>query len=148
METPDTRSAETRLGAVRDVEPPAATQAVARLGLSMDHIRLSVPSGPAFHGTLRLVVGGIGARSQLSYEQVSELQLAVETLVAHRRVQGERFLVEADVDDEGISLLLGPFEAAADPARFRVLEQLVDRAAVVDRDGGQWLELTSTSRPR
>ncbi len=109
----------------------------------MDRITLSVPSDSAFHGTLRLVVGGIGARSQLSYEQVSELQLAVESLVAHRRVQGDAIVVEAGIDDGGMSLLLGPFEAEDDPSGLRVVERLVARVAVVERDGGQWLELAS-----
>jgi hypothetical protein len=116
---------------------------LATLGVRMDRITLSLPSEPAFHGTLRLVVGGIGARSQLSYEQVSELQLAVESLVAHRRVRGEAIVVEAGVNDGGITLLLGPFEPEDDPSRLRVVERLVARVAVVERDGGDWLELTS-----
>jgi hypothetical protein len=116
---------------------------LARLGVRMDRITLTVPPEPAFHGTLRLVVGGIGARSQLSYEQVSELQLAVESLVAHRRVQGDAIIVEADLDSGGISLLLGPFEPEDDPSRLRVVERLVARVAVVERDRGQWLELVS-----
>jgi hypothetical protein len=119
------------------------TRTLATLGVRMDRITLSVPPEPAFHGTLRLVVGGIGARSQLSYEQVSELQLAVESLVRHRRVQGDAIVVEADVDGGAISLLLGPFEPEDDPARLRVVERLVARVAVIERDGSQWLELVS-----
>ena len=118
-------------------------RSLATLGVRMDRITLSVPAETAFHGTLRLVVGGIGARSRLSYEQVSELQLAAESLVAHRRVQGEAIFVEAALDEGGISLLLGPFEPEDDPSRLRVVERLVDRVAVVERDEAQWLELSS-----
>lgn len=119
------------------------SRSVATLAVLMDRITLSVPPEPAFHSTLRLVVGGIGARSQLSYEQVSDLQLAVESLVAHRRIQGDAIVVEAGVGDDGVSLVVGPFEPEDDPSRLRVVERLVDRVAVVERDGGQWLQLAS-----
>src|SRR2546422_539334 len=82
------------------------------LGVRMDRIRLSVPPGREFHGTLRLVVGGIGARSQLTYEQVNELQLAVESLVAHRNARGDAVVVQAGVDDRGVYLPVGPLAAA------------------------------------
>lgn len=119
------------------------SSSLATLGVRMDRITLSVPAEPDFHGTLRLVVGGIGARSQLPYDQVNELQLAVESLVAHRRVQGRSTIVEAGVDGESVSILLGPFEPEDDTSGLRVVERLVSRVAVVDRDGGQWLELVS-----
>jgi hypothetical protein len=116
---------------------------IATLGLRMDRITLSLPAEPAFHGTLRLVVGGIGARSRLSYEQVSELQLAVENLVAHRHAQGDAIVVEAGIEDGGISLLVGPFERQDDPSGMRVIERLVASVTIVDRDGAEWLELAS-----
>jgi hypothetical protein len=109
----------------------------------MDRITLSVPPQEAFHGTLRLVIGGIGARSQLSYEQVSELQLAVESLVAHRTVRGDAIIVEASVSGEQVSLLVGPFEPQDDPGSLRVLERLVDAVEVVTRGDAEWLELAA-----
>ncbi len=117
-----------------------------RLDVRMDRISLSVPPGPEFHGTLRLVVGGIGARSQLGYEQVNELQLAVESVVAHRRPAGAAVLVQADVDDLRVSLLVGPFEIEDDADGLRVAERLVDSVGVVTLDDGQWLELSSTTQ--
>ena len=111
----------------------------------MDRIRLSVPPGPEFHGTLRLVVGGIGARSRLGYEQVSELQLAVESVVAHRRPAGPAVVVQADVDDRSVSLLVGPFESEDDPAGLRVAERLAGSVRVLMLDDGEWLELSSTN---
>ncbi len=115
------------------------------LGVRMDRIRLSVPPGREFHGTLRLVVGGIGARSRLTYEQVNELQLAVESLVAHRRANGDAVVVQAGVDERGVFLLVGPFEPEDDPAGLRVAERLVDSVGVVTLEDGQWLELSSTN---
>ncbi len=115
------------------------------LDVRMDRITLSVPPRPEFHGTLRLVVGGIGARSQLGYEQVNELQLAIESVVAHRRPAGPAIVIQADVDDHGVSLLVGPFETEDDVAGLRVAERLVGAVGVVTLDDGQWLELSSTS---
>jgi hypothetical protein len=115
------------------------------LDVRMDRIVLSVPPGPEFHGALRLVVGGIGARSQLGYEQVNELQLAVETVVAQRRPAGSALVVRADVDDRSVSLLVGPFEPEDDPPGFHVAERLVGSFHVVTLEDGQWLELSSTN---
>jgi hypothetical protein len=109
----------------------------------MDRITLSVPADADFHGALRLVVGGIAMRSQLSYEQTSELQLAVESLVAHRAVEGDAIVLEADLDGSRLSLLIGPFAPDEDRGGLRVLRRLVGGVEVVRRDGHEWLELTS-----
>jgi hypothetical protein len=113
------------------------------LGLRMDKITLSVPVGPPFHGTVRLVVGGIGMRSELTYDEISELQLAVENLIAHRPVDGDTVTLEAEVDGNRLSLLVGPFAPDQDEGRLRVLRQLVAGVEVLRRDGSEWLELSA-----
>jgi hypothetical protein len=118
---------------------------IVTLDVRMDRITLSVPPGPEFHGTLRLVVGGIGARSQLGYEQVNELQLAVENVVAQRRSSGPAVVVQADVDDRSVTVLVGPFEPEDDPVGLRVAERLVGSARAVTLEDGEWLELSSTN---
>ena len=97
------------------------SQALVTLGLHMDRVTLSVPAEPAFRGTVRLVVGGIGSGARLTFEQVNELQLAVESLLAHRRVAGDVVLVEADLAANTLSLALGPFLPEDDPAGSRVV---------------------------
>jgi hypothetical protein len=114
---------------------------LATLGVGMDRITISVPPQADFHPAIRLVIGGIGARSRLSYEQVSELQLAVENLVAQNIAAADAIHVEADVEDGLISLFLGPFEPRGDPSLMRVVERLVDRAAILERNGVEWVEL-------
>ncbi len=117
-------------------------QTLATLGVLMDRVTLSVPAEAAFHGTLRLVVGGLGTRSQLSYEEVNELQLSVESLVAHRAPVGERIQVEASLDGGTVSLAVGPFVPDEDAGGRRVVERLVRSARVVRRpDSGEWVEL-------
>lgn len=112
------------------------------LAVTMDRISLKVPADPAFHGTLRLVVGGVGSRVQLPYEQVNELQLAVETLVSNRAVAGAELVLEMGLDGGTAFVLIGPFVPDADTERQRVVERLVGSARVVRReDGTDWVEL-------
>jgi hypothetical protein len=120
---------------------------VVTLASRMDHISLRVPADPAFHGTLRLVVGGVGSRLRLPYEQVNELQLAVETLVTNRAAAGAELVLEMELDGAAAALLVGPFAPAADAGGQRVLERLVRTARVVDReDGCEWVELEVGAR--
>ncbi len=119
----------------------------ATLGLRMDRVTLSVPADAAFGTTLRLVVGGLGSRTRLSIEQVDELQLAVEAVVAQRAAAGASVRLEADVDGSELVLRLGPFVPDADQPARRVLAQLVQRVGVVTRDGSEWIELSVAGRP-
>ena len=116
--------------------------ALATLDVRMDRVTLSVPAEDAFNSLLRLVVGGIGSRSQLSYEQTNELQLAVEALVSNRRATGDAVVLEAGLDGPTVTLLLGPFAASDDAGARRALDRLVDEVRVLDADRGQWIELT------
>jgi len=110
---------------------------------AMDRISLTVPAEPAFHATLRLVVGGVGSRLQLPYEQVDELQLAVEALVSGRVSVESTLVLEVELDGGAALVTIGPF--ASDPERERdpIVERLVRRARVVHRDGdADWVELS------
>jgi hypothetical protein len=108
----------------------------------MDRVTLSAPAEQDFHALVRLVVGGIGSRSQLSYEQTSELQLAVEALVANRSTTTGTVVLEAGIDGPSVKVLIGPFEGNEDASGRRVLEKLVDAVRLVEADGGQWIELS------
>lgn len=117
------------------------------LALGMDRITLSVPSEPAFHGALRLVIGGIASRCDLPYEQVNELQLAVEALVTHRLPGGDATVIEAVVEERVVSVAIGPFVREDDAGGWRVVERLVSSARIVGRDdGADWVELVAGDR--
>ena len=116
-------------------------QALVTLGVRMDRVTLTVPAEPVFHPAVRLVVGGIGSRVSLTYDEVSELQLAVESLVAHREPAGAALEIQAEVLDDRVSLRVGPFVADPDPGGRLVLERLVAASRVTDGDGGEWIEL-------
>jgi hypothetical protein len=110
----------------------------------VDRVLLSVPADPAYGAALRLLLGGLGSQAQLSYEQVNELQLAVEALLAHRTVAGDSLMIEADLDARAVELTVGPFVPEDDPGGRRVLERLVRKAQMVlTDDGGEWVELAT-----
>jgi hypothetical protein len=115
---------------------------LATLDVGMDRVTLSAPAENDFHTLLRLVVGGIGSRSSLTYEQTSELQLAVEALVSNRTTTAGTVVLEAGIDGPSVSLLVGPFRTADDPAARRAIERLVDEVRLVQNDGGDWIELS------
>jgi len=114
----------------------------------MDRVTLSAPAEDDFHTLLRLVVGGIGSRSRLSYEQTSELQLAVEALVANRSTTTGTVVLEAGIEGPSVTVLIGPFASADDTAARRALEKLVDEIRLVEADGGEWIELTVAAAAR
>ena len=121
---------------------------LATLDVRMERVTLSAPAEDDFHTLLRLVVGGIGSRSQLSYEQTSELQLAVEALVSNRSTTGGTVQLEAGIEGPSVTLLLGPFQTTDDAAARRAIAKLVDEVRLVRRAGDDWFELTVAAPTR
>jgi anti-sigma regulatory factor (Ser/Thr protein kinase) len=115
-----------------------------------DEIQLVLPAQEDFHHIAHLVVGGLAARLELTFEQLEDLQLAVESLLACREDDGE-ITVAVTVGPESVRASIGPFAerslAALDDGDGaslglrRVLETVADTFEVVERDGGSWVEL-------
>lgn len=121
--------------------------------MSADSIRLVIPRERRFHGVARLVVGGLAARLNASYERLEDLQLALSS-VLDRGDGGESDLtIELTVDEEWVEVLLGPFENAslADALEEnggggiglrRLLETLVERVELSRTGDSEWIRLT------
>jgi anti-sigma regulatory factor (Ser/Thr protein kinase) len=115
----------------------------------MEAIALVVPARREYLGVVNLVLGGIGSRLDLPYEQVDDLQLAVDSVLVHdERARAGEITVEIEVDDPVLLLRIGPLERGSpdDPALRRVLGQLVSGVGSVERDGAGWLELRAERR--
>jgi hypothetical protein len=117
-----------------------------------DAITLRVPAEPRFAAVVRLVVGGLAARLDLPYEQVDDLQLAVEAILARELHAGDMLTLEVDVDSALVALRLGPLEQAVREqlseeegpdvlALGRLLASLVEDVRLLDRGDHVWLEL-------
>lgn len=119
--------------------------------LNADTITLSIPHAKAYHGVARLVVGGLAARLELTYEHLEDLQLALESVLERGGyVRGDEVVVQLRVDSDAVVMEVGPLDPAglrADLDRdaaegislSRLLSTLVEEVEVVD--GGQRLRL-------
>ncbi len=115
----------------------------------VQRITLTVPGERRYIGIARLFVGGLAARLDLGYETMDDLQLALESVLGKAEL-GDEVTLEAQLEGESVSLLVGPF--AGDPLRHphrpaealeleRLLAALVAGAETTARDDGCWLLL-------
>jgi hypothetical protein len=120
--------------------------------VSGDEICLTLPADEAFHGVAHLVLGGLAVRLDLTYENLQDLELALDALLERSSRDGE-VTVLVRVEDGAVHTVVGPFssvraELEADGADSlnlrRILAAVCDRIEIEDRDGAQWVELTKT----
>jgi anti-sigma regulatory factor (Ser/Thr protein kinase) len=116
-------------------------------------IRLKIPHQPPYHGVALLVVGGLAARLDLSYEKLEDLQLALENVLENGDYVSEpQVTVELDVLNDSLSLVVGPLDGAAVRKALeddrddrislgRLLDTLVEEVSIESRDDGDWLRL-------
>jgi hypothetical protein len=115
-----------------------------------DEISLTLPADEAFHRVAHLVLGGLAVRLDLTFENLEDLELALDTLL-ERSGDGGDVTVRVRVLDGELQTVIGPFtsvraelEEGGDESlnMRRILATVCDRVEVADRDGGQWVELT------
>ena len=120
-----------------------------------DAIKLTVPHQKNYHGVIRLVVGGLAARLDLSYESLEDLQLALESLLGNEAyASSEDVTVELELTPGTIKMLVGPLDGARLRSDLeakagdgegvtlgRLLATVVGDVHLEERDGGQWVRL-------
>jgi anti-sigma regulatory factor (Ser/Thr protein kinase) len=116
-------------------------------------IKLSIPHEPPYHGVARLVVGGLAARLDVSYEQLEDLQLALASVLDEDRyVRNAQVNVELEILEGALSMLVGPVDGRRLRADLddesgeriglgRLLGTLVEDVSVEGRPDGDWLRL-------
>jgi hypothetical protein len=121
-------------------------------------IELRIPNERPYHGVVRLVVGGLAARHDLSYEKLEDLQLALVTVLeSDAYTAGPEVVVELEVGDDSIALCVGPLHGDAVREELgstdgealglgRLLGTLVEDADVETREDGEWLRLAKQVR--
>jgi anti-sigma regulatory factor (Ser/Thr protein kinase) len=113
-------------------------------------IKLRIPHEKPYHGIARLVVGGLAARLDLSYEHLDDLQLALGSVLENDGYSASsEVTVELRVRDEGVAIVIGPLRARelrADLDRNgeavtlgRLLSTVVEKVQVEQRPDGGWL---------
>ena len=114
-----------------------------------DEIRLALPAQEDFRHVAHLVVGGLAARRDLTYDVLEDLQVAFDALLACRDDE-EEIVVTMCVDGDEVRATLGPFTSESlarldrgpgDLPLRRVLDTVLDDVSVDERDGGSWVDL-------
>jgi hypothetical protein len=120
-----------------------------------DEITLTIPREESFHSVAHLVVGGIAVRLNLTFENLDDLEVALDTLLERARSDGD-LTVAVRIREDTVHTVIGPFtedvrdelkrEAGDDVTLRRVLETVVDAIDLTERDDGHWVALTKTVR--
>jgi len=113
-----------------------------------DMITLTIPREEPFHEIAHLVLGGVAARLNLTFESIDDLETALEAVLERASEDGE-VTVELRVAEESIVTRVGPFTPDALQAELdrddgsvslrRILDTVVDG---YELDGEGWLALT------
>jgi hypothetical protein len=121
----------------------------ARETLAGDRIVVTIPSDDGFEAVAQLVLSGVAARLDLTYEGLDDLGTAFQTLL-ERREDGTDLTVELEIGDDVMTASIGPLDEGVvgelegpqqGVSLRRVLETVVDSFGVDRRDSGQWVEL-------
>jgi hypothetical protein len=124
--------------------------------LSGDEISLTLPADEAFHRVAHLVLGGLAVRLDLSFENLEDLELALDALLERTRAEEDVTLRVRLLEDE-LHTTVGPFasvraelEAGSGDALnlSRILGTVCDSVEIADRDGSEWVELTHRLQKR
>ncbi len=114
-----------------------------------ERIDLEAPLAGDFHGVVRLIVGGIAERVDFAFEEIDDLQLAVERLLAEAGTVGTVRL-SFEVGEGSIRTRVGPLSERkvaealkdGDPAPGeltlgRILQIVVDSYGVDEVEDGE-----------
>src|SRR4051794_25238793 len=113
-----------------------------------DMITLTIPREQPFHEVAHLVLGGVAARLNLTFESIDDLETALEAVLERASENGE-VTVELRLAERAIVTRVGPFAPEALEAELerddgsvslrRILDTVLDGYELV---GDGWLELT------
>jgi hypothetical protein len=115
-----------------------------------DEISLTLPAQEDFRHVAHLVVGGLAARLDLTFEDLEDLQVAVEAVLGCRDDEAA-ITVTFGVETGAVRTTVGPFSArslsglerdASELGLRRVLETVCDDFEIDERDGDCWVALT------
>ena len=118
--------------------------------MTTDEIRLVIPAEEDFRPIAHLVTGGLAMRLDVTYDDLDDLQVGIEALLALRD-DADDLVVSLSAHDGVLHASLGPFSpdkvhgADSDGGGLdlrRVLETVCDTHEVEERDGGAWVQLT------
>jgi hypothetical protein len=111
---------------------------------------LTLPNEQRFLPLARLVLGGLASQFDLPYEQLDDLQLAVETVLADESTVDGHVTLRIEALGGTVAVSIHPASSGQGEglALERVLSTLVDTVRTVTlEDGEQWLRLEQHLMP-
>ena len=118
--------------------------------MTPDRIVLTIPRDAGYEDVAQLVLAGLAARLNLTYDLLDDLGTALAALIERRGEQGD-LTVELEVGDDSVTAAIGPFRPDRLRAELdrredgvglrRVLDTVVDSFDALDRTDGVWIEL-------
>jgi anti-sigma regulatory factor (Ser/Thr protein kinase) len=118
-----------------------------------DVVTLQLPRERDFFGVAHLVLGGLAARLDLTYDVLDDVTTALDELL-ERREATDDITVSVRIEDGMLSATVGPFSGKVAEELHasneglglrRVLETMVDDVTLAERDGAQWVELRKST---
>ena len=117
--------------------------------MTAEEIRLVIPAEEDFRPIVHLVTGGLASRLDVTYDDLEDIQVAVDTVLALRDDDGDVTVV-LTAEPGIVRAAIGPFEPEAlHPSEAsegldlqRVLETVCDTHEFESREDGAWVELT------
>ena len=115
-----------------------------------EEIRLVIPAEKDFRPIVRLVTGGLASRFDLTYDDLEDIQVAVDAVLALRDDAGAVTVV-LSAEPGNVRAAIGPFEPGVlDPSDAsdgrldlqHVLETVCDTHELESREDGAWVEIT------
>ena len=117
---------------------------------SAEEIRLVIPAEEEFRPIVRLVTGGLASRLDVTFDDLEDIQVAVDAVLALRDDDGDLTVV-LSAERGIVRVEVGPFEPEVlDPSDASdggldlqlVLETVCDTHEFELREDGAWVELT------
>jgi hypothetical protein len=118
--------------------------------MTSDRIVLTIPRDEGFEDVAQLVLAGVAARLDLTYEVLDDLGTALAALLERRGEEGD-LTVELELGADVMTATIGPFRSEKLRGELeqrdggvdlrRVLETVVDGFGALDREGADWVEL-------
>jgi hypothetical protein len=112
-----------------------------------DRITLTIPREAPFHEVAHLVLGGVAARLNLTFESIDDLETALDAVLERAALNGH-ITVKLRVDEEAILATVGPLADAVRAELEREPGEEVDLRRILDTvldgyelDADGWLEL-------
>ena len=117
-----------------------------------DVITLQLPHDRDFFGVAHLVLGGLAARLDLTYDVLDDMTTAIDELLQVRESTDD-LMLSVEIEDGALVATVGPFTGrVVDDLRLhdeglclrRVLDAAVDDVELSERQGSHWVELTKS----